>query len=305
MSDGRDVLDGTPQGSFLSALLFSLYINSLPLSLKCNYHLYADDLQVYITGPVAEIDMLIQTINEDLEVIKHWAKANKLSPNPKKTQAIVFNRTGTVNPQIPISFCGEVVPLSTKVTNLGLQLDNNLSWTNQVNDVVTRTYNTLRTFRRFAPVLSLPTRRKLVQAVVVPIFTYGDVVYFPGLAASLKEQLYRCYKSAVRFVFNLRRRDSTVAVRNSIFGHDLLPNYHLRISTFMRQAYYGNQPEYILQHLQRGQQERTRCFIIPRHTSASGKSLLVFGATYWNGLPVETKQKPTLSSFKSAMINLI
>lgn len=305
LSAEYDVPDGTPQGSSLSAMLFSLYINSLPLSLKCSYHLYADDLQVYISGPAADIDVLVQCINEDLQAIINWANINKLAPNPKKTQAIVFTKTGSVIPQSDITFCGETVPLSNKVTNLGLLLDHNLRWSPHVNDVVMKTFNILRTFRRFAAVLSLPTRKKLVQAIVVPIFTYADVVYYPGLAANLKAQLHRCYKAAIRFVFNLRRRDSTTTVRNSILGHDLPFNYQLRICTFMRQAYYGNQPGYILQHLQRGQQERTRCFIIPRHTSSSGKSLLVYGSTCWNGLPLDTKQKPTLTSFKTAMKSLI
>ncbi|XP_058839336.1 uncharacterized protein LOC131694845 [Topomyia yanbarensis] len=86
ISSDRHVLDGTPQGSCLSALLFSLYINSLPLFLRCNYHLYADDLQVYVSGPAADIDVLVQYINDDLEAIATWARMNRLSPNPKKTQ---------------------------------------------------------------------------------------------------------------------------------------------------------------------------------------------------------------------------
>ncbi|XP_065076791.1 uncharacterized protein LOC135700263 [Ochlerotatus camptorhynchus] len=45
-SNPRNLTDGTPPGSCLSTLLFSLYINSLPGVLKCEYHLYADDLQI-------------------------------------------------------------------------------------------------------------------------------------------------------------------------------------------------------------------------------------------------------------------
>ncbi|XP_058817699.1 uncharacterized protein LOC131681007 [Topomyia yanbarensis] len=135
-SPSRTVPDGTPQGSCLSALLFSLYINSLPAALKSNYQHYADDLQIYISGPVAEIDRLIANINEDLAMIVRWAKTNRLSPNPKKTQAIIFNRTGTITPPNAIKFSGETISLSSKVINLGLQMDSNLSWSNQVNDVV-------------------------------------------------------------------------------------------------------------------------------------------------------------------------
>ncbi|XP_062714232.1 uncharacterized protein LOC134291005 [Aedes albopictus] len=305
VSGERDIVDGTPQGSCLSALLFSMYINSLPLSLKCNYHLYADDLQVYISGPASEIDRLVREINIDLEAISRWADANRLAPNPQKTQAIIFNKSRPIMPQTNIIFCGEVVPLSTEVTNLGLKLDRCLSWSHQVNDVVLRTYNVLRTFRRFASVLSLATRRKLVQAVVMPIFMYADVVYYPGLSVALKERLHRCFKSAIRFVYNLRQRETTAAVRNSILGVDLPSNYRLRICCFMRQAYCGNLPDYIEEHLQRGQQQRTRCFIIPRHTTTSGKSVLVYGATYWNGLPNDVKQKPTLPSFKMSTKRLV
>lgn len=115
-------------------------------------------------------------------------------------------------------------PLSNKVTNLVLLLDNNLRWSFHLNDVVMRIFNILRTFRRFAAVFQLPIRKKLEQAIVVPIFTYADVVYYPGLDTSLKDQLHRCHKAAMQFVFNLRHRDTTATVRHSILGHDL-PSY--------------------------------------------------------------------------------
>lgn len=304
MSAVREVTDGTPQGSCLSALLFSLYINNLPTTLKCNYQLYADDLQIYISGPIDNIDRLVRIINEDLNAIAQWAKQNRLYPNPKKTQMIVFSKTGTVRPQTDVVFDGEVIPPSNRVVNLGLHLDNNLTWSHQVNTVVQKVYNTLRTFRRFAAVLSMPTRHKLVQAVIVPIFTYCDIVYYHGLSAALKLQLHRCFKSAVRFVYNLRRRDSTGTVRNSILGHDLPANYHLRTCCFMKQGYDGNLPGYIQDHLVHGQMERTRSLIIPRHTTSSGKSLIVAGAACWNNLPTDVKKKPTITTFKTAVKRL-
>ncbi|XP_039450533.1 uncharacterized protein LOC120429543 [Culex pipiens pallens] len=296
----RDVTDGTPQGSCLSALLFSLFINSLPGVLRCEYQLYADDLQIYVSGPIEQIEDLIASINTDLAAITNWANQNQLHPNPKKTQAIVFTKAGSVQPHTDIVFSGEVVPLCEKVVNLGLQLDNNMTWKHQTNSVTQRVYNTLRTFRRFAAVLSQPTRRKLVQAVIVPMFTYCDIVYYHGLSAALKEQLHRCFKSAVRFVYNLRRRDTTAAVRHTLLGHDLPINYQLRTSCFMKKGYDGNLPEYLQQHLVRGQLERTRSFIIPRHTTMSGKSVLVAGTTCWNNLPAELKGQPTLLAFKNA-----
>lgn len=235
----------------------------------------------------------------------HGPKQITCHPIRKKTQAIIFTKAGTIIPHNSIVFCREIIPISNKVTNLGLQLDNNLSWNHQVNEVIMRSYNILRTFRRFAPVLSMPTRRKLVQSVIMPIFMYCDAVYYPGITANLKDRLHRCFKSTLRFVHGLRRRDSTQTVRSSILGHDLPSNYRLRICCFMRQAYFDQLPNYIMEHMQHGRQERTRSFIVPRHTTSSGKSLLIHGASCWNGVPHAAKMKPTLTSFKTALRRLV
>lgn len=164
LSAERDVSEGTPQGSCLSALLFSLYINSLPGVLRCEWQLYADDLQIYLSGPADEVDRLVRNINEDLAAIAEWAAQNGLSPNPKKTQTIIFSKNGSVTPQQDIIFGDTVIPLCNHVTNLGLHMDNKLSWVHQVNDVTMKVYNTLRVVRRFGTMLSLPIRLKLACA---------------------------------------------------------------------------------------------------------------------------------------------
>lgn len=301
VSSQRPMTDGTPQGSCLSALLFSLYINSLPRELRCSYQLYADDLQIYLSGSITNVDQLIATINEDLESIQRWARQNSLFPNPKKTQAIVFCKEGSVTPTSEITFCGEHIPLTDYVVNLGLRMDRNMKWKQQVNDVTAKVFGTLRTFRRFAPVLSTQTRKKLVQSVIIPFFTYCDVIYFPGLSAVLREQLNRGFKAAVRFVYGLRRRESTAEVRNTILGHDLDTNYRNRINCFIRQGYSGTLPGYLQQHLRRGQLVRARAFVIPHHTTTEKKSVLITGPLYWNQLPLITRQQPTIDGFKAAL----
>ncbi|XP_058838456.1 uncharacterized protein LOC131694094 [Topomyia yanbarensis] len=293
--------DGTPQGSCLSALLFSLYINSLPSVVKCEYHLYADDLQIYVSGHKNDVNRLIQLINADLNAIQNWAIENQLFPNPKKTKAIIFCKEGTVVPQENIWFCGESIALSKEVKNLGLIMDSNLKWCAQVNEITKKTYNTLRTFRRFQGVLSVRTRKKLTQAVLMPFFSYGDIVFYPGLSATQKEQLHRCFKSSVRFVYGLRRRDTTRLVRHTILGCDLLENYRRRICHFMYGAYHGLHPDYIKHHAPIGRNERARSFNMPHHTTSLRKSVLVYGASTWNSLPLSVRQQNSLTSFKAAL----
>lgn len=116
----------------------------------------------------------------------------------------------------------------------------------------------------------------------MPILSYCDIVYYHGFSGALKEQLHRCFKSAVRFVHGLRRRDTTIAVRNAILGHDLPANFHVRTCSFMKRGHDGDLPDYIQDLLLQGQQQRTRSFVIPRHTTVSGRSVLIARASCWN-----------------------
>jgi hypothetical protein len=76
---------------------------------------------------------------------------------------------------------GDSVPLSDVVKNLGLYVDSRLSWRKQVSYVVSRTFSTLRLLYRFQRYTSRDLRIYLVRSLIVPIFLYSDVVYFPSL----------------------------------------------------------------------------------------------------------------------------
>ena len=51
-------------------------------------HCYADDLQIYLSGPVGEIENLWKLMNIDLLAINSWAVKNKLGLNSLKS--VVF-----------------------------------------------------------------------------------------------------------------------------------------------------------------------------------------------------------------------
>ena len=76
---------GIPQGSILGPLLFLIYINDLPgCLLHTKVHMYADDTTLYSSSTsTAE---LYTKVNEDLNRVRDWLLANKLSLNVTKSE---------------------------------------------------------------------------------------------------------------------------------------------------------------------------------------------------------------------------
>ena len=83
-SSERLIKSGVPQGSILGPLLFLLYINDLPHGLsKTKPRLFADDTN--LTASANSMTDLEAAVNFDLENLRKWLTAKKLSLNVAKT----------------------------------------------------------------------------------------------------------------------------------------------------------------------------------------------------------------------------
>ena len=75
-----------PQGNDLGPLLFSIYINNVFNVLKyCRYHLYAEDLQIYIHSPPDSLNDCVAKLNIDLLAVFNWSSSFGLNLNPIKS----------------------------------------------------------------------------------------------------------------------------------------------------------------------------------------------------------------------------
>lgn len=206
---------GVPQGSVLGPLLFLIFINDLPGCLKYSRHaIFADDTQIYIHAPFAELSSYIRLIFKDASSIASWTTANGLNLNPDKTTVIILSsrgyRTRIKLDELPrLMLNGTSIPYSSHIKTLGIFLDSTLDWNRQVNEMSRRVHFALHSLSCFRKSLTRSVRLQLSQALVLPLFDYGSPL-LTSLTMAQVNRLHCLHNACVRFVHGSIPRMSNV-----------------------------------------------------------------------------------------------
>ena len=84
------MLSGIPQGSVLGPILFLLYINCLPDSIKTKIRLFADDSKIWnAIRTTADCEQL----QSDLTSLENWSSTWQLKFNQSKCKVLHIGRT--------------------------------------------------------------------------------------------------------------------------------------------------------------------------------------------------------------------
>ena len=137
-SSVSSVHDGVPQGSILGPLLFSVYINDLPLFIKnVKVDPYADDTTLTVSGK--DVYDVQSTLSYNLLLCQSWCASNKVIINTKKCKAMLIytrhRRVAMEYPTLHLQIGGNSVECVKSHKILGLIIDNNLSWREHIFDL--------------------------------------------------------------------------------------------------------------------------------------------------------------------------
>lgn len=294
-----------PQGSILGPLLFSIYINDLPQQLDyCRIHMYADDVQVYLSSPSDSTNESVSQLNADLNKIHLWAMANGLFLNPSKSKCLLIHKK-SIKPVIDIDVLinGQKIPFVNTAKNLGIVFNNNLTWCSHINSLVSQTYAKLRTLWATQSFTPPNIRLLLAKTYVLPGLLYGSEL-FASCDSTSRRRLNVIFNNTVRYVFGLRRYSSISSFSSKIYGVSFDSLMKIRVILFTHKVIYTGKPNYIFSKLQFARSNRGRKLILPiHHTLVSEWQYFVNAVRLWNLLPPNLQLLSNVTQFKKHLFS--
>ncbi|KAK3907917.1 putative RNA-directed DNA polymerase from transposon BS [Frankliniella fusca] len=265
--------------------LKQLNVSKSPV-VSCNYPA-AEALNVHYTSvPVTNVNAIQNTI----EGYRH------VNPtvNEMKTQVIVIGNPKLLK-KLPVDMPGVCVngiclPYSSTVVNLGVTLDNHLTWEPYANQICRKSMAALQQIRRQKFLLPPAVRKRLIESLVFPVFDYGSSVT-EGMLVVCVNRIQRIQNACVRFVLDLPKYCHISEYYPKLGWLKISQRRKYLAVTLLKNVLFYKTPLYIFDKLTTTTTHdrllrTTNSLRVPQHrTDKERGAFWIFAVLLWNALP--------------------
>ncbi len=150
---------------------------------------------------------MIDQFDELLALVNNWATENCLILNAAKTQSILISKKNNFVPTNEIIVNNSVIPFSKQVKNLGIIIDNELSFKPYVNNLCQKSFFALKSIYQYKYVIPEQIKLTLADSLVLSILNYMDVVYGPFLTVNDSNRVQKIQNCCFRYALQVGRRE--------------------------------------------------------------------------------------------------
>ena len=182
-SKPASVISGIPQGSVLGPLLFVIFINDLLDNIESSGLLFADDAKLYRKiGSKSDAEKM----QRDIMMLEKWSERWLLQFNAEKCHVLTMGKFQNIMHTSRYKICGVEMEHVSSEKDLGVTIDENLSFDEHISNKVKIANAIVGQIRRSFSFLDGGTFCRLFTALVRPHLEYAQSVWSPHLARHTK-----------------------------------------------------------------------------------------------------------------------
>ena len=223
-SDWIQLYQGVPQGTVLGPLLFNIYVNDMQQSVmeNCNLIQYADDTM--ISSSHNDLTTARYKLQRTIERLVNFFESHQLTINANKTEFVCFCKPSKNNfaGSHTIKVKNQIINTSTTVKNLGVYLDQNLNFQDEVKNILWKMATGIKTLYAIRDIFPTATRLLLLNALVLSHLHYSSIL-LTGISENLITTLEKQLNWGIKACFNRTKLDHSTDLK---IRHKILPVRH-------------------------------------------------------------------------------
>ena len=308
-SKPHPLLYGIPQGSILGPIIYTLYTTPLGNIIKdhnLNYHMYADDTQLYLSIEPANVHDLVYSLECCLNDVKTWMVDNKLKLNDEKTEVLLCNPKKYNVDLDTIKIGNDTVELTDSVKNLGVYFDNDLSMNAHLINLQRAVYLEIRRLKHMSKFLNETSLKTLAASFILSKFDYCNSL-FKKFNSTQIDKLQKLQNFAAKVICGKSLYDHVTPCLLQLHWLPIKFRVNFKIALLVFKCLNGLAPPYLCDLIEQYQPSRTLrstsqlLLKIPKtkFKTLGDKSFSHSAPSVWNELPFEIRQIKSISIFKT------